>query len=138
MTIKKFARELRIIIVREYLDLVYAITHWGGNTMLGSSDITGGKLKVTFAGSKNRTVSLSADEAYELLDFSKKMKKKRGKAKSLKQYDMMVYSMYDYGIPVPSIAARLDSSQISVEASIKRVESGRYGSDIKQFNNDRY
>lgn len=104
--------------------------------MLGSSDVTGGKLKVTFAGGKNRTVSLSADEAYELLDFSKKMKKKRGKTKSLKQYDMMVYSMYDYGIPVPSIAARLDSSQISVEASIKRVESGRYGSDIKQFNND--
>lgn len=98
--------------------------------MQSSGDIIGGRLTVNLESGKRRSVSLSADEAYDLMRYAQCRKRKRRKAKSLKQFDMIVCSMREGGMSVPSMAMKLGTSQASVEGAIRRLDSGRYGDTL--------
>ena len=98
--------------------------------MQGSNDIVGGRITVNLESGKRRSVALTADEAYDLMKYAKSLKKKQQKPKSLKQFDRMVYFFYKDNMSVPSIALKLNTTQLCVEGAIKRIESGRYGDSL--------
>lgn len=95
--------------------------------MAGDKDVTGGRLTISFYDGTHRTVELSEVEAYELLKCAKDIQSRHRKTMTVEELDRIVWPMYQAGMSVPDIANRMEISQLRVEGTIKRVESGRYG-----------
>lgn len=95
--------------------------------MEGDNDVVGGKLTISFFNGTHRTVALDEDDAYDLLRYAQKLQARRSKKITTEGLDRIVWPMYQEGMSVPEIARRMEISQLKVEGSIKRVESGRYG-----------